>query len=218
MNVRFGILIALSCLAHTALLLWSPAPRPLVPQLNIGGEARSLQVALLPPAPLSKPDEPDRMPAPPSAPPARAAAASPPVEPLAARTKATPATPIRRAPPQTSNREPRQVSAAPPAVPSSLNVGERVSAALKNQLAENFEYPWLARKRGWQGLVTLSVHIDGNGAISEWKIARTSGFSVLDRSALKAASRIGHLPQAAELLGGQSIDLAIPVQYQLLDG
>jgi protein TonB len=125
---------------------------------------------------------------------------------------------MRRAPPRIPNREPRQVRTEPPAVPSSLNVGERISAALRNQLAENFEYPWLARKRGWQGLVTLSVHIDGNGTISEWKIARTSGFSVLDRSALKAASRIGHLPRAAEMLDGQSIDLAIPVQYQLLDG
>jgi protein TonB len=120
--------------------------------------------------------------------------------------------------PRTANRESSEVKAAPPAVPSSLNVGERVSAALQSQLAESFEYPWLARKRGWQGLVTLSVHIDGNGAISEWKIARTSGFNVLDRSALKAASRIDHLPRAAELLGGQAIDLAIPVQYQLLDG
>ena len=100
---------------------------------------------------------------------------------------------------------------------SSLSVSERVSAALQSQLAERFEYPWLARKRGWQGQLTLSLHIDHTGAVSQWRVARTSGHNVLDRSALKAARQIDRLPQADQLLDGKSLNLSIPVRYQLTD-
>ena len=100
---------------------------------------------------------------------------------------------------------------------SSINVSERVSAALQNQLAEQFEYPWLARKRGWQGLVTLSLHIDENGDVSQWRIARTSGYNVLDRSALEAARHIERLQEADRLLDGKPLNLSIPVRYQLVD-
>ncbi len=100
---------------------------------------------------------------------------------------------------------------------SSEDVGRRISVALKNRLSRYFEYPWLARQRGWEGRVLLSLTVTGNGDLGNWRVVQTSGYRTLDQSALKAARRIGSLPQARAWLNGRSIEVQVPVQYRLLD-
>lgn len=48
------------------------------------------------------------------------------------------------------------------------------------------EYPMLARRRGWQGVVAIFVHVDSNGQVSLAAVARSSGHDVLDQAALQA--------------------------------
>lgn len=235
MNIRLGTFIAASCLLHGG-LLWH-AQSAETPTLKIGGEARALRITLAarPPesttaldlaalekVPEETPAERTRQTAAPVISPARAT-----------RPGNTLPSTVRAPVPATAQRsEPRKP--ASPAVDetqqttevdkrakprtSSLSVSERISAALQNRLAEAFDYPWLARKRGWQGMVTLSLHVAEDGELSDWKVVRTSGYRLLDRSALQAAQRIGRLPQAEQLLDGQSLNLSIPVRYHLLDG
>ncbi len=147
--------------------------------------------------------------------PQHAAVELPPSEPP--RRPATKAQRDRPASPQRLAQAPAPASAASPQS-SSLSVSDRVSAALQDQLEEVFAYPWLARKRGWQGSVMLSLHVDRNGTLSGWKVVQTSGYRLLDRSALQAARRIRQLQQADRLLDGRPLNLSIPVRYQLLDG
>jgi protein TonB len=235
MNTRLGTLITVSCLLHAGLLWY--APRQQAPALNIGGEAQALRITLAAaadsstetPATLDIPPKTDRTDT------ARRAVA--PVTPPAPAT--TPAsvfsavefTAAVTAPQQPDRPQPLAATTTVPAPDnsalagqrarpqtSSLSVSERVSAALQSQLAEAFDYPWLARKRGWQGLVTLSLHVAEDGVLSHWEVAATSGYNLLDRSALQAAQRIGRLQRAEQLLNGQSLNLSIPVRYRLLDG
>jgi protein TonB len=217
MNIQLSAFVAVSCLAHAALLLWPESFAPV--QLNIGGQAQALRVTLMT-RPSPSPREiaaletgsattpPARQPAPAPLPRSKPRSEAPrkPAERIARQ---------NTAPGATANTV--AAAAQPVQQTSSLNISERVSAALQSQLAERFEYPWLARKRGWQGLVTLSLHIDANGELTQWKVARTSGYRILDRSALQAARRISRLPQANRLLNGRSLNLSIPVRYQLLD-
>jgi protein TonB len=220
MKYQFSIFIAVSCLAHASLLL-VPDRSPLVP-LRIGGHAESLRITLLhsaPPTPTAAGAavvHTVRPPTPPRHPPQHATA----------RKKTVPdfvTAPVPRSAPTAATADVTRRTAATAAArtaaaqPSSPGLSDRVSAALQNQLAERFEYPWLARKRGWQGLVTLSLHIDKHGAVSQWRIARTSGHTVLDRSALEAARAIDRLRQADGLLNGESLNLSIPVRYRLVD-
>jgi protein TonB len=232
MTIRFGAFIAVSCLLHAG-LLWYPR-HTATPDLNIGGEAQALRVTLsaakTTPAPVTElaavepssapvaaPATPRKAPAQAGGPrktaPRRAAQ-----QPAAETARQTPA----RANVAASSVQYRHVTPAAGArarpTTSSLSVSDRVSAALQNQLAEAFVYPWLARKRGWQGLVTLSLHVAEDGVLSRWKVVSTSGYSLLDRSALQAAQRIGRLQQAEQLLNGESLNLSIPVRYRLLDG
>ncbi len=47
-------------------------------------------------------------------------------------------------------------------------------------------YPWIARLRGYEGVVLLSAEIYADGKVGNLRLKRSSGFAVLDRSAIEA--------------------------------
>jgi protein TonB len=228
MDSRLLLSLFASVLAHGAMVGWPAQTAPLEPP-RIGGAAQALRVAIAPPVSDSSPQRRadrtiDPAPQPRSFP-----------EPLPATAQETstttsterspehmqaPETGTARAPKtplEAAQRKSDPRPIAPASAASAPDAGERISAALQQELAKRFEYPWLARKRGWQGSVTLSLRVDENGELSDWAVSRTSGYAVLDRSALDCARRITRLPEAARWLDGQSLHLMIPVRYRLLD-
>lgn len=231
MDSRLRLCFIGSLLAHGAMLAWPGLTRLQPPQ--IGGAAQTLRVALAPAAsergaqpraePVHEPtpqrDSSRREIAPARREPvARAAPQPSPFNAHAPETRPAPAAETAAAKLQPVPVEPSPLAAAPPATPvDAPDIGERISAALQHELSKRFEYPWLARKRGWQGRVTLSLRVHENGDLSDWAVSRTSGYAVLDRSALDCARRITRLPGAARWLEGRSLQLMIPVQYRLLD-
>ena len=58
-----------------------------------------------------------------------------------------------------------------------------------NQLSKNQppEYPYIARKLGYQGKVTLQIQILPTGFTGDIFVIKSSGFNILDKSALRAA-------------------------------
>lgn len=231
MNLRITTFIAVSALAHGAVALWLTAHTP--PHLALGGEARALRVALLPAAQVAEYSalESRSLRTPPVVHPEPATEVRQVMTPHTARAqqysrdsahvqtaKATPEPTENTRLRTVSVTEPQASNPAPARPHSSAeNLSKHISAALKNRLARHFEYPWLARQRGWQGRVLLSLHIAGNGDLSHWKVEQTSGYRTLDQSALKAARHIEHLPQAERWLHGESLEVHLPVQYKLLD-
>ena len=79
-------------------------------------------------------------------------------------------------------------------------------------------YPPLAYRFGWQGDVLLAFHVDPNGAIQNVHVTHSSGYAVLDQSAVNALRRVGNIPNAPHWLGGGMTDLELPVSYQLREG
>ncbi|HLU40385.1 MAG TPA: TonB family protein [Planctomycetota bacterium] len=47
-------------------------------------------------------------------------------------------------------------------------------------------YPWLARRRGWEGTVVVQVRVDADGAVGAAAVVRSSGRAALDEAALAA--------------------------------
>lgn len=90
-----------------------------------------------------------------------------------------------------------------------------ILARVRDDIARHFNYPLLARKRGWEGEVRLGLHILANGDIGRIVIAQSSGHALLDRSALETLSRIGQVGGAAAWLQGRSLELTLPVIYRL---
>jgi len=230
MDSRFASFLLLSVLAHGALVGWQGSVTSQPPP-RIGGQAQALQVTL---SPATRSDGQTAHPktvSPLHAQPLERAAAS------AAQAQPRPAKDPGQLPPQPAPRlraaatitperpagaieapQPDQHAATKPATrEDTQQLGQRISAALQRELAKQFEYPWIARKRGWQGEVTLSLQVRENGDLTDWSVLRTSGHKVLDRSALDCARRIDRLPEAARWLDGRSLQLLIPVQYRLRD-
>ncbi len=111
----------------------------------------------------------------------------------------------------TAPHEAAAVAAAPPD-PLAL---ERFGNAVSRQLATRQQYPKLAALRGWEGEVRLRVHIATKGNIVSIQLVQSSGFDLLDQSAIKLVETCGELPPLPEALRGRDFDILIPVQYRL---
>ena len=88
---------------------------------------------------------------------------------------------------------------------------------LQTHLSRYLVYPPLARQRGWQGTVLLGLRVEPNGHLEKIYVERSSGYAVLDHSALNSLNRIGHLAEASAWLNGRGMDMQLPVIYRLLD-
>ncbi|MCG6533126.1 MAG: energy transducer TonB [Syntrophales bacterium LBB04] len=75
-------------------------------------------------------------------------------------------------------------------------------------------YPASAREQGWQGTALLKVLVLKNGTVGSLEIKRSSGYSLLDRSALKAVKDWKFIPAQKD---GQPIEMGveIPVTFRL---
>ncbi|MBW2631073.1 MAG: energy transducer TonB [Deltaproteobacteria bacterium] len=50
-------------------------------------------------------------------------------------------------------------------------------------------YPSIAKRKGYEGTVLLSVKILANGTVAELRVKKSSGYLILDRAALKAVQK-----------------------------
>jgi protein TonB len=75
-------------------------------------------------------------------------------------------------------------------------------------------YPEAARRRGYQGTVVLEVLVNANGGVSDLKIAESSNYPVLDRSALNSVKKWSFVPG---MRGSKSVEtwVRVPVRFRL---
>lgn len=75
-------------------------------------------------------------------------------------------------------------------------------------------YPVMAKRRGYQGEVTLSVLVDSQGIVSGVKIKTTSGHGSLDKAALAAVRRWRFIPATID---GKPVDMwvDVPIDFRL---
>ena len=83
-------------------------------------------------------------------------------------------------------------------------------------ISQELTYPAIARRKGWQGIVKLELHIEADGSITDLQVEETSGYSILDKAAMRCL-QFASLPGAARWLRGQTIDIVVPVEYRLVD-
>jgi protein TonB len=77
-------------------------------------------------------------------------------------------------------------------------------------------YPELARRRGYEGTVRLKVEVLASGKVGRIWVKKSSGYEILDRSALKTVkdwrfipARFGNIPVKSTVI--------VPVTFQLED-
>lgn len=93
----------------------------------------------------------------------------------------------------------------------------RVRAALHEALLPRFDYPSLARRRGWQGRVRIGLHVEADGDLIRIHLLESSGHALLDKAAVKNVTELRNVPGAIQWLDGLDMDVILPVSYRLHD-
>jgi protein TonB len=127
--------------------------------------------------------------------------------------QAPPSGPLdRSASEKTATTTPAAPSNAGPASPNA-HAAVRASVPLYD-LNPPPIYPWVARRRNYQGTVLLDVRVTAKGFVAEVKVAQSSGYPVLDRSALKSVRRWRFEPARR---GSRPIEtwVQVPVRFEL---
>jgi len=88
---------------------------------------------------------------------------------------------------------------------------------LQTRLSRYLVYPPLARSRGWEGTVLLGLRVGSNGHLEKIRIEHSSGYAVLDNSALNSLNRLDQLAEASAWLNGRGLDMQLPVIYRLIE-
>ena len=78
------------------------------------------------------------------------------------------------------------------------------------------EYPYIARKRHWQGVVWLLVDVSSKGLVDDVDLESSCGYRVLDRAASRAVKRWEFTPATRAGLPVDS-QVRIPVRFSLED-
>ena len=89
--------------------------------------------------------------------------------------------------------------------------------ALAREAGRSKRYPAIARERGWEGLVVVSV---GNapGVPVPWvRLNQSSGFAVIDEEAVALVGRAVRGAALPEGLAGRSFSVNLPIHYRLAD-
>ncbi len=91
----------------------------------------------------------------------------------------------------------------------------RIIGQIRQRLQQHFFYPRLARQRGWQGQVLLAFRLDGAGSIQHVHVKHSSGYAILDDSAIAAMQQVGQIHQDDIGLFERIGQLEIPIIYRL---
>ena len=93
----------------------------------------------------------------------------------------------------------------------------RVRAALHEALLPRFDYPSVARRRGWHGRVRVGLHVEAGGDLTRIHLVESSGYALLDRAAVRNVTELRNVPAATQWLDGLDMDVILPVRYRLHD-
>jgi periplasmic protein TonB len=87
--------------------------------------------------------------------------------------------------------------------------------SLMRALQRAKRYPAEARARNEQGVVLLSFSIDRSGRVLAHRIAKSSGYAVLDNEALAIVMRAEPLPPFPATMSESKLNLTIPIRFSL---
>lgn len=81
---------------------------------------------------------------------------------------------------------------------------------IKEEIQKNLFYPRLARRRGWEGKVVLSFMVCKDGSVRKIKIVESSGYKLLDKSAVETVNRAAPFPKPPIMA-----EIIIPISFEI---
>jgi TonB family protein len=99
-----------------------------------------------------------------------------------------------------------------PEEPASMDTAPLMEG-LRRRIEEELVYPYVARKKGLQGVVRLTLMLDEEGNLIDVVVVQSSGHKVLDSAAVALVEKV--VPYRHDLRTSVSVD--IPIRYSLLN-
>lgn len=110
--------------------------------------------------------------------------------------------------------------------PESMNIAQETTAEgttpaavvlgeVRNRLARYLAYPPLARARGWEGTVLVGFRLAADGQLEAIHVARSSGYDILDASAIDSLGKVGRIDDVAAITVAYAQQLELAVMYRL---
>ena len=96
--------------------------------------------------------------------------------------------------------------------------GQHIELAFPNyKINPKPRYPMLARRKGYEGTILLRVFVVESGGVGEVELEKSSGYEILDESALKAVKEWVFIPGKKN---GEPISswVTVPIKFQLNSG
>ena len=88
-------------------------------------------------------------------------------------------------------------------------------AALKEIIERNKEYPLMARKGGMEGTVRIRCAILRTGELRDAAVIKPSGYTILDKAALRAVRSAGRYPGVPSEIKGETFSFVAPITFRL---
>jgi len=106
-----------------------------------------------------------------------------------------------------------QASATKPDLPNFSDTAflkTKYRDTVREIIAANKKYPVRARRRGIQGSVTVAFSVYTDGVVSNTSVEGSSGFDILDKTALQILAESSPLPAPPE-----QMDFTVPISFKL---
>ncbi len=105
---------------------------------------------------------------------------------------------------------PQRAEISPQAEPRQPDLSGFIELFIR-RLEEKKEYPYIARRRGQTGTVTLRVRLTAEGNLEEARVIKSSGFARLDEAAVKLITDVCPVVHGT----GQALAITVPISYNL---
>jgi len=86
---------------------------------------------------------------------------------------------------------------------------------IRARLEQNKEYPPLARRGRMEGAVTVRFSIMNDGTVGSAKVVKSSGFTLLDESALRTVHVSAPFPIPPESLNSRETTVSVPLVFKM---
>lgn len=113
-----------------------------------------------------------------------------------------------------TEERPVVVTSQPQPSESAIGQGAFIEAASHGIPNRPPMYPWVARLRGWEGVVVLQVMVRASGRVERVGVVQSSGYALLDRAAQGAVEQWMFTPATRF---GRSVpsEVELPVRFRL---
>jgi protein TonB len=123
---------------------------------------------------------------------------------------------VKPEPPQPVEMQPPALETTAPQLPKlSAKAIPTWKREVVTLLERHKRYPAVARDHGEQGIVQLAFSLDQQGHVTASRIIKSSGYEALDKETLELVKRAEPFPPPPAGMAGGSIDLTVPIRFNL---